>query len=150
MTTKRHKARTGGRPKANLGQNEAKQQDLSEEQFSQMKGRQSGQIPSTAKRERAIEITFFGLNPAAAFCTNSEGFENSRMSNRTLPDQEEELSGHALPTGLHSPKASICLGCCLTRGLAAACCGGLCPASSMARVMHHSAMSRSWLRASAL
>ena len=38
MTTKRHKARTGGRPKANLGQNEAEQQELSEEQFSQMKG----------------------------------------------------------------------------------------------------------------
>jgi hypothetical protein len=38
MTTKRHKARTGGGSKANLGQKEAKQQELSEEQFSHMKG----------------------------------------------------------------------------------------------------------------
>lgn len=36
MTTKRRKARTS--PKANLGQKEAKQQELSEEQFSHMKG----------------------------------------------------------------------------------------------------------------
>ena len=36
MTTKRHKARTGGGSKANLGQ--VKQQELSEEQFSHMKG----------------------------------------------------------------------------------------------------------------
>ena len=34
----RPKARTGSRPKANLGQKEAKQQELSEEQFSHMKG----------------------------------------------------------------------------------------------------------------
>ena len=38
MTTKRHKARTSGGSKANLGQKEAKQQELSEEQLSHMKG----------------------------------------------------------------------------------------------------------------
>ena len=55
MTTKRHKARTGGRPKANLGQNEAKQQDLSEEQFSQMKAAKRPN-PFNSKKKRPCPV----------------------------------------------------------------------------------------------
>jgi hypothetical protein len=48
MTTKRHKARTS---KANLGQKEAKQQELSEEQFSHMKGGKSAKSLEQQKRK---------------------------------------------------------------------------------------------------
>ena len=51
MTTKRHKARTSGRPKANLGQKEAKQQELSEEQFSHMKGGKAAKLLEQQKRK---------------------------------------------------------------------------------------------------
>ena len=50
MTTKRHKAPTGGRPKANLGQKEAKEQELSEEQFSHMKGGKAAKSLQQQKR----------------------------------------------------------------------------------------------------
>ena len=49
--TKRHKARTGGRSKANLGQKEAKQQELSEEQFSHMKGGEAAKSLEQQKRK---------------------------------------------------------------------------------------------------
>ena len=51
MTTKRHKARTSGRPKANLGQKEAKQQELSKEQFSHMNGDKVAKSREQQKRK---------------------------------------------------------------------------------------------------
>jgi hypothetical protein len=52
MTTKHHKGRAGDRRKANLGQKEAKQQELSEEQFSHMKG---GKAAKSIQQQKAKE-----------------------------------------------------------------------------------------------
>ena len=52
MTTKRAKGRAGGRSKANLGQKEAKQQELSEEQFSHMKG---GKAANSIEQQKVKE-----------------------------------------------------------------------------------------------
>jgi hypothetical protein len=54
MTKKRAKGRGGGRLKANLGQKEAKQEVLSEEQFSHMKG---GKVADSLEREKQKEQT---------------------------------------------------------------------------------------------
>ena len=51
MTKKRAKGR-GGRLKANLGQKEAKQEALSEEQFSHKKG---GKVADSLEREKRKE-----------------------------------------------------------------------------------------------
>jgi hypothetical protein len=51
MTAKRDKARTTSRPKANLGQKEAKQQELSEEQFSHMRGGKAAKSLEQQKRK---------------------------------------------------------------------------------------------------
>ena len=51
MTTKRAKGRAAGRSKANLGQKEAKQQELSEEQFSHMKGDKAAKSIQQQKRK---------------------------------------------------------------------------------------------------
>jgi hypothetical protein len=52
MPKKRTKGRTVGRPQANLGQKEAKQEDLSEEQFSHMKG---GKVADSLERQKQKE-----------------------------------------------------------------------------------------------
>jgi hypothetical protein len=49
MTKKRAKGRSGDRLNANLGQKEAKQEALSQEQFSHMKG---GKVADTLEREK--------------------------------------------------------------------------------------------------
>jgi hypothetical protein len=54
MTKKRAKGRGGGRLKSNLGQKEAKQEVLSEEQFSHMKG---GKVADSLEREKQKEQT---------------------------------------------------------------------------------------------
>ena len=51
MTAKRDKARTTSRPKPNLGQKEAKQQELSEEQFSHMRGGKAAKSLEQQKRK---------------------------------------------------------------------------------------------------
>jgi hypothetical protein len=51
MTAKRNKARTSSRPKANLGQKEAKQQELSEGQVSHMKGGKAAKSLEQQKRK---------------------------------------------------------------------------------------------------
>jgi hypothetical protein len=50
MPSKRHKGGSGGRSKANLGQEEAKQQELSGEQFSHMKG---GKAAKAIQKQKA-------------------------------------------------------------------------------------------------
>ena len=52
MIKKRAKDRDAGRSKANLGHEEAKQEALSKEQFSHMKGGRVAKFPRTAKTER--------------------------------------------------------------------------------------------------
>jgi hypothetical protein len=52
MTSKRNKVRPGGLSKANLGQKEAKQQELSEEQFSHMK---DGKAAKSIRQQKAKE-----------------------------------------------------------------------------------------------
>jgi hypothetical protein len=49
MTKKRTKDRAGDRSKANLGQKEAKQEALSKEQFSHMKG---GQVADSLEKQK--------------------------------------------------------------------------------------------------
>ena len=49
MTKKRAKSRSADRSKANLGQEEAKQEALSKEQFSHMKG---GKVADSLEREK--------------------------------------------------------------------------------------------------